>query len=94
MRSWYVLLDGVFLILPASIIWRSDPRRRRSQLAAVLALIALTLVFDNVIIAAGIVAYDPARNLGLKIGLAPIEDFAYAIWAAITIPWLWERGRG
>ena len=43
------------------------------------AMIIGTAIFDNAIIGAGLVAYDETKILGLKIGLAPIEDFAYSI---------------
>lgn len=46
---------------------------------ATLALLALTVVFDNVIVGTGIVAYDESLITGIKIGYAPIEDFAYAL---------------
>lgn len=54
-----------------------------------LATTALTAVFDNVIVGTGIVAYDASRILGLMIGVAPIEDFAYTIAAALLIPAVW-----
>jgi lycopene cyclase domain-containing protein len=53
------------------------------------AVLLATAIFDNVIIGTGIVAYDPARISGVRIGLAPIEDFAYAIAAAVLLPSLW-----
>lgn len=43
------------------------------------AMIIGTAIFDNAIIGFGLVAYDETKILGFKIGLAPIEDFAYAI---------------
>lgn len=55
------------------------------------ALLALTLVFDNVIIWAGIVEYDATKILGIHLGKAPIEDFFYAILAVIIVPLLWQR---
>lgn len=55
-----------------------------------LALLALTLVFDNLIIWAGIVAYDTTKLLGVYAGLAPIEDFFYALLAVIILPALWQ----
>lgn len=58
-------------------------------LIALVALVALTVVFDNVIVGTGIVAYDDARILGARIGVAPIEDFSYAIVAALALPALW-----
>lgn len=54
-----------------------------------LATAALTAVFDNVIVGTGIVAYDASKILGLMIGVAPIEDFAYTIAAALLIPAVW-----
>jgi lycopene cyclase domain-containing protein len=42
-----------------------------------------TAIFDNAIIGFGLVAYDESKITGIKIGLAPIEDFAYAIAAVL-----------
>ena len=39
----------------------------------------LTAVFDNVMIAVGLVTYPAEHLSGLRIGLAPLEDFAYAL---------------
>jgi lycopene cyclase domain-containing protein len=47
-------------------------------------------VFDSLIIAAGIVGYDTAKILGIYIGTAPIEDFMYALLAAVIVPALWK----
>lgn len=52
---------------------------------ATLALLALTVVFDNVIVGTGIVAYDESLITGIKIGYAPIEDFAYALAAPLLL---------
>ena len=52
-------------------------------------LLVLTAVFDNVIIGLGIVGYDHSLATGLRLGLAPIEDFAYAIAAVVGLPALW-----
>lgn len=58
--------------------------------AATLAgLVLLTVVFDSAIVGTGIVAYDPVRILGARIGAAPVEDFAYPIAAAVALPALW-----
>ncbi len=54
-----------------------------------LVLLVFTAVFDNLIIGAGIVAYDPAKISGIFIGIAPIEDFAYTIAAVLVLPTLW-----
>ena len=54
-----------------------------------LALVALTAVFDNVIVGLDIVAYDDAKISGLRVPIAPIEDFAYALGAVLLIPTVW-----
>jgi lycopene cyclase domain-containing protein len=50
-----------------------------------LATLALTAVFDNVIIGVGLVAYDESLISGLKIGIAPIEDFAYTVSVVVIV---------
>jgi lycopene cyclase domain-containing protein len=52
---------------------------------ATVALLLITAIFDNVIIGLGIVAYDESLISGIKIGLAPIEDFAYSLAAPLLI---------
>ncbi|MEY4436711.1 MAG: hypothetical protein RL100_175 [Actinomycetota bacterium] len=54
-----------------------------------LATMVLTAIFDNVIVGTEIVAYDATKILGVMIGLAPVEDFAYTIAAALLIPAVW-----
>lgn len=49
-------------------------------------MLFLTLVFDNLIIANGIVDYDPEKISGIRLGVAPIEDFAYTLVALVLIP--------
>ena len=57
---------------------------------ALLAVLLLTAVFDNVMIAAGLFAYEPRLISGFAVGLAPIEDFAYPVAAALVLPALWS----
>ena len=54
-----------------------------------LVLLVMTAVFDNVMIAIGLVGYDPALISGAMVGIAPLEDFAYAIAAVVLLPSLW-----
>ena len=49
-------------------------------------MLLLTLVFDNLIIATGIVDYDPEKISGIRLGVAPIEDFAYTLVALVLVP--------
>jgi lycopene cyclase domain-containing protein len=53
------------------------------------ALFVLTAVFDNVMIGSGLFHYSPEHLTGLRIGLAPVEDFAYPLAAALLLPSLW-----
>ncbi|WP_349897831.1 lycopene cyclase domain-containing protein [Parafrigoribacterium soli] len=52
-------------------------------------VLVLTAVFDNVMISAGLVAYDPRVNSGLAIGSAPLEDFTYPLAGLMLLPALW-----
>ena len=53
-------------------------------------MLTLTAIFDNVIIGTGIVAYDLEKISGIKIGVAPIEDFAYTVLAIVLVPSLFN----
>ena len=61
-------------------------RRMAASAIAAAVLVVLTAVFDSAMIAAGLVVYPPEHVSGLKIGLAPIEDFSYAVCAAFLVP--------
>jgi len=50
-----------------------------------LVTLALTAVFDNVIIGVGLVAYDESLISGVKIGIAPVEDFAYSVSVVVIV---------
>jgi len=72
---------------------RRGARGRRvalvTGLVAGIALLVMTIVFDNVIVTLRIVAYDPALISGAKIGAIPVEDLAYSIAAVVLLPSLW-----
>jgi small toxic polypeptide LdrA/B/C/D len=61
----------------------------RPIVLAAVALCVLTAVFDNVMIASGLFAYSDAHISGLRLGLAPVEDFAYPLAGVILLPALW-----
>ncbi|MEY4560383.1 MAG: hypothetical protein RL460_360 [Actinomycetota bacterium] len=79
-----VLLAGLVAVLFRK--WM-DPGALR--LTALLTLF-MTLVFDNLIILAGIVGYDEKLISGIKLGVAPIEDFSYTLVGLVIIPLTWE----
>ena len=94
----YSLLNAVFLLIVAALVVVARIRRpdvMGSRAYAVACAVTLgvlfvdTLIFDNILIAIGIVDYDPSRILGLRLGIAPIEDFAYPVAALVLLPALW-----
>lgn len=102
----YLLLSAVFIataVVAAVVLHRtsrppaaSGDRRRTRVRAVVLGgavLLLLTAVFDSVMIAAGLFTYEERHLVGPKIGLAPVEDFAYPIAVLILLPALWTNLR-
>ncbi|MBD8024303.1 lycopene cyclase domain-containing protein [Microbacterium gallinarum] len=87
----YALIVLPFAVVTAAVVAATARRPRfgrrmaASGLAAA-ALILLTAVFDNLMIAAGLFTYPSEHLSGLRIGLAPIEDFSYAVCAAFLLP--------
>ena len=89
----YWALNAIFLAIVAVVGILALIRGRRRAWAAVLItlgiLLVVTAVFDNVMIGVGLVGYDRALISGAFIGVAPLEDFAYAVAAAVLLPSLW-----
>lgn len=97
----YVLLVAVLLVVALAVRIAGElvARRRGHRIPLVPTLIAagvlivLTAAFDTAMIAAGLFAYSDAHISGVRVGLAPIEDFSYPIAIAIALPGLWELTR-
>jgi len=92
MTYWLInalFLAVVVLVAVAATVARRAPRWPAVGLAAALILV-MTAVFDNIMISVGLVAYAPEHISGTFIGIAPLEDFAYAIAAVIGLPSLWS----
>ena len=86
----YVVLSLVVLALLAACTLPTLRRLgARPLLLTGAALVALTAVFDNVIVGVGIVDYDESKIWGVRVPEAPLEDFAYAIGAVLLVPALW-----
>jgi len=73
MNTWFIIpiLAWYFIRFRAT--------RIRQDSIALAILMLMTAVFDNLIILAGIVSYDETTLSGIKILVAPIEDFAYTL---------------
>ncbi|MEV0890335.1 lycopene cyclase domain-containing protein [Promicromonospora sp. NPDC050262] len=98
----YLLLAALFLVVAAvvaAVAHRIAARRAgppgtrpigwRPAVLAAVALLVLTAAFDNLMIASGLFTYADAHISGLRIGLAPVEDFAYPLAGVILLPALW-----
>lgn len=96
----FLAVVAVVAIVAASLAARARrrgaaPRARHPRItvrAVVLAaacLVAATAVFDNVLIALRIVAYDPHAISGVFVGIAPVEDFAYTLAVVVLLPAIW-----
>ena len=77
-----VLLVAVVLRRPRLMFWGALG-------AATLLLFVLTAIFDNLMIAAGIMTYTDQNISGVQVGLAPLEDFAYPLAGVLLLPGLW-----
>jgi lycopene cyclase domain-containing protein len=93
MNNTYLMMSIPSIVLAVGLTalatWKFG-LRLTSLALPIAVLLATTAVFDNLIIGAGLVAYDESRILGLYIGLAPIEDFLYAIVAVMLAASLWH----
>ena len=86
----YLTLNLLFLGLSLLALLLVPRNRWPAYLVGMLPMIALTAIFDNLIIAAQIVGYDSSKISGILVGLAPIEDFAYTIAAVLIVPSVWS----
>jgi lycopene cyclase domain-containing protein len=90
----YWLVNIPFLLVAALVcgvaIGRRATPRGLAWVVCALVMMVLTVVFDNAIIGAGVVGYNPALLSGVMVGLAPLEDFSYTLAAVLIIPALWH----
>jgi lycopene cyclase domain-containing protein len=102
----YALLSAVFLGVAALVLVvalaiardRASLIRRwwAPVLIAAVVVLVLTAVFDNLMIGVGFMTYDEVRISGARLGLVPVEDFAYPLAGLLLLPalWLLTRRRG
>ncbi len=84
-----IVLPFAALTLAVVLVTARRPgfgRRMAASGIAAGALVLLTAVFDNLMIAAGLFSYPEQHLSGVRIGLAPVEDFSYAVCAAFLVP--------
>ncbi|MGV8885870.1 MAG: lycopene cyclase domain-containing protein [Microbacteriaceae bacterium] len=90
----YWALNAIFLAVvvatvAVALIARRGPRWASVGLVMVVVLV-MTAVFDNIMIGVGLVGYEESLISGAFIGIAPLEDFAYAIAVVVLLPTLWS----
>ncbi len=91
MAFTYLILNFVFLGAIIALLVTKFRKPSKAWVMTLLVLLVLTLVFDNLIILFGMVEYNSNLILGIRAGVAPIEDFFYALLACIIVPVLWQR---
>ncbi|WP_166848601.1 lycopene cyclase domain-containing protein [Isoptericola sp. BMS4] len=101
MSSYGWLACGVVVVaavvaLVCAVRVRPGARWWGSVVLVAAALVVLTAVFDSLMIAADLYRFDEAALSGLRVGAAPVEDFAWPLAAALLLPAVWQLlgGRG
>ncbi len=85
-----IVMNVIVLVVLVAVSWRVLRRMRLGPVAGgALVLCLLTMVFDTAMIAADLYVFDEEKILGVYLWGAPLEDFAYAIAAALAMPVLW-----
>ena len=88
----YTLLNACFLIPAALLAWSAHKRIPTGPwLLTAAVLIALTVIFDNIMIGVGLFYYSPETSSGITIGLMPVEDLSYTVFAVLVLPALWAH---
>ena len=90
----YWALNAIFLAVVAAVAIAAVLTKRPPRWAAVGitlgVVLVMTAVFDNIMIGVGLVSYNESLISGAFVGIAPLEDFAYAVAAVILLPSLWS----
>ena len=87
----YIILNLLFFITLIMFIPKKFQKLPRAWWIALVGLLVLTAIFDPIIIALNIVAYDPSKILEMYFFGAPIEDFFYALYAICIVPLVWNK---
>lgn len=85
-----IVMNVIVLVVLTAVSWPVLRRMRGWPLLGAAAFVCLlTAVFDTIMIDVGLYEYATDKILGVYIWGAPLEDFAYAIAAAVFVPVLW-----
>lgn len=87
----YLALNAVFMLMAfviLNVVIRKSPWKIISW--TLLIMVLVTLIFDNLIVALGVVDYDTDKISGVFLGLVPIEDFAYTVVSVLAVSSIWH----
>jgi lycopene cyclase domain-containing protein len=86
----YLLMICAFAAATTLLLLRVVRRiEARAAWFTIAVVCATTLIFDNIMVGVGLVAYDPTKILGIRVPFAPVEDFGYAVVGSVLIPAIW-----
>ena len=79
----YIVLNMLFLASVLGLLaWRRLLVFSRAVCLTLVVLLVMTILFDSLLVHLGIVGYSLDKILGIRVGLAPIEDFFMHYWLA------------
>ena len=87
----YIVLNMLFLASALGLLaWRRLLAFSRAVCLTLAVLLVMTIVFDSLLIYLGMFTYPTDKILGIRVGLAPIEDLFYALLAGLVVPAIWK----
>ncbi|MPV37863.1 lycopene cyclase domain-containing protein [Georgenia subflava] len=84
------LVPAAVLAVAAAVLRGLGARWWATTGVVVAVLVLLTVVFDSLMVAADLFRYGEGALSGLRLWLAPLEDLAWPVAAALALPALWE----
>ncbi len=88
----YAIIGVVYIIACVLIFKIYKIKRPHAAFVAFFAVSILTIHFEPTMINLGLFEHDSAKLLGVHLlGVIPIEDMLYVLFAAIVVPSLWDR---
>ena len=87
----YIVLNMLFLASALGLLaWRRLLAFSRAVCLTLAVLLVMTIAFDSLLIYCGMFTYPADKILGMRVGLAPIEDLFYALLAGLAVPAIWK----
>ena len=87
----YIVRNLLFLTTVLGVLaWRKLLTFGRAMWVTLAVLLVTTIVFDSLLIYLGMFTYPTDKILGIRVGLAPIEDLFYALLAGLSVPAIWK----